>query len=70
MLLVSLLPAIYLKPADSPILCSIDRYEDKFGRAAADAICKEIVTDCWTYNRDPKAIRKQRKIILEGLAGK
>ena len=36
----------------------------------ADAICKEIVTDCWTYNRDPKAIRKQRKIILEGLAGK
>ena len=37
---------------------------------AADAICNEIVTDCWTYNRDPKAIRKQRKIILEGLAGK
>jgi hypothetical protein len=45
-------------------------YEDQFGRAAADAICNEIVTDCWTYNRDPKAIRKQRKIILEGLAWK
>lgn len=45
-------------------------YEDQFGRAAADAICGEIVTDCWTYNRDPKAIRKQRKIILDSLAGK
>ena len=45
-------------------------YEDKFGRAAADAICREIVTDYKTYNRDPKAIRAQRKIILDGLAGK
>ena len=36
MLLVSLLPAIYLKPADSPILCSID------STRTADALVWEI----------------------------
>ena len=52
---------------DYELLCM---YEDKFGRAAADALCREVVTDYRTYDHDPKAIRKQRKTILEGLSSK
>lgn len=40
---------------------------DAYGQAAADALCREIVSDTYTYTTDVERFRAQRKAILDRL---
>lgn len=49
---------------DYDLLCL---YAERYGSAAADALCRELVTDCWTFEKSVERFRDVRRTLLESL---